>query len=74
MTCKKCGSQDVITFIVEHQKKRGCLAVCLWVLLAVCTCGVILLVPLLSKKGSKTITYAVCQNCGKRWKVRGNVF
>lgn len=37
----------------------------IWIILAVCTCGLILLIPLLTKKGSKTKSVIVCQNCGK---------
>ena len=28
----------------------------------------ILLIPLLTRKGSKTKTYAICQNCGYKWR------
>lgn len=69
MICRKCGSDNVTTQTVAEQKKRGCFAVCMWILLALCTCGLVLLIPLLSKKGSKTVTYAVCNNCGNRWRV-----
>lgn len=69
MICKKCGSNNVTTQTVAEQKKRGCFSVCMWILLALCTCGLVLLIPLLSKKGSKTVTYAVCNNCGNRWRV-----
>ena len=69
MTCPNCGSNHVTVQAVAEQKKRGCLAACLWILLAICTCGLILLIPLLTRKGSKTKTYAVCQDCGHKWRV-----
>ena len=69
MTCPNCGSTHIIVQAVAEQKKRGCLMSCLWILLAICTCGLILLIPLLTRKGSKTRTYAVCQDCGCRWLV-----
>ena len=68
MRCPRCGSYNVSVQAVAEQKKRGCIASVLWILLAIATLGIILLIPLLSKKGSKTKTYAVCQNCGNRWK------
>lgn len=69
MNCPKCKSDNVNVQMVVEQKKRGCLGACLWVLLAICTCGLILLIPLLTKKGSKKSKVAVCQNCGHTWKL-----
>lgn len=69
MKCKKCGSDNVQIQTVSEQKKRGCIAGMMWILLAICTFGAIIWLPLICKKGSKTVTYAVCQDCGKRWKV-----
>lgn len=70
IVCPNCRSDKVSVQVVERQKKRGCFAAMMWILLAICTCGLILLVPLLTKKGSKTVTYAVCHNCGYRWKLK----
>lgn len=70
LVCPKCGSRNVSVQVVENQKKRGCFASLMWILLAVTIVGLILLlIPALSRKGSKTLTFAVCQNCGHRWKV-----
>jgi predicted Zn-ribbon and HTH transcriptional regulator len=73
MTCPKCKSENVNAQIAEKvkTKHRGCLGWCLWLLLAFCTCGLILIIPLItnSKVKSKTQTWAVCQDCGHRWKV-----
>lgn len=73
MKCPKCGGENVTVQPVTEikTKNRGCLAWCLWILLAICTCGLILIIPAItnSKNKSKTTTQAVCQNCGKRWKV-----
>ena len=41
----------------------------LWILLACCTCGIALLIPILTRKGSKTKSVIVCQDCGKITKV-----
>ena len=70
MFCERCLSNNVIVSTVAMQKERGCLMVCLWIFLAICTVGLILLlIPLLMKKGDKAITYATCQNCGHRWQI-----
>lgn len=70
IVCPNCRSDKVSVQVVERQKKRGCFAAMMWILLAICTCGLILLVPLITRKGSKTVTYAVCRNCGYRWKLK----
>lgn len=67
--CKYCKSSNVNVQAVEKQKKRGILMSIVWIILAFCTCGLILLIPLLTKKGSKTKSVIVCQDCGKVSKV-----
>ena len=69
MVCPKCGSENVVIQAVAEKKKRGCFAATMWILLAICTFGLVLLIPILTRKGSKTKIYAVCQNCGKKWVV-----
>ena len=73
MQCPKCGSSDVkIQAVTEVKTKhRGCLGWFMWILLAICTFGLILIIPLItnSKTKSKTHSEAVCQNCGHRCKV-----
>lgn len=73
MKCPRCGGSQVIVQAVTHvtEKRRGCLGWALWILLAICTAGLILIIPLLTNRSikSKTHSEAVCQNCGKRWRV-----
>jgi len=73
MVCPKCGSQFVLTQAITDikTKHRGCIGWSLWVLLAICTFGLILIIPAItnSKVKTKTHTEAVCQNCGKRWRL-----
>ena len=73
MVCPKCGSTNVTVQAVTDikTKHRGCLGWCGWLLLALFTCGLIIIIPLItnSKTKSKTHGEAVCQNCGNRWKV-----
>ncbi len=73
MQCPKCGSDNVnIQTVTDVKTKhRGCIGWCFWIILALCTCGLILIIPALtnSKTKTKNHTEAICQNCGNRWKV-----
>ena len=73
MICSKCGSHNVTIHPVTDVKTshRGCFAWLLWILLAICTCGLILIIPILtnSKTKSKTYTVAICQECGHKTKL-----
>ena len=73
MQCPKCGSTNVLTQVVTHTdvKNRGCLGWLLWIFLATITLGLILIIPLVTntKTKQKSHTEAVCQNCGKHWRV-----
>ncbi|MDR0883135.1 MAG: hypothetical protein LBN05_00780 [Oscillospiraceae bacterium] len=69
--CPHCGSTAVQYFPVTQvkTKQRGCIGWTLWILLAICTCGLILIIPAItnSKTKSKTRVQAVCQQCGHRF-------
>lgn len=69
LKCKYCNSTNVTVQAVEQQKKRGIMMSIIWILLALCTCGIALLIPILTKKGSKTKSVIVCQDCGKITKI-----
>ena len=70
MVCPKCGSENVQVQAVAETKKRGCFTVLLYIfLLFIPIIGWIALFMLLRGKKSKTVSYALCQNCGNRWKV-----
>ena len=73
MKCSKCGSENVVVQAVTTNKikHRGCLGWLMWILLACCTLGLILIIPLItnSKMKSKTHSEAVCQNCGYRRRI-----
>lgn len=69
LKCKYCNSTNVTIQAVEQQKKRGIIMSIIWILLALCTCGIALLIPILTKKGSKTKSVIVCQDCGKITKI-----
>ena len=71
LRCRRCGSDNITFQAVTHiqTKHRGCIGWFFWILLAICTIGLILIIPAItnSKTKSQTHTEAVCQNCGFRW-------
>lgn len=70
MSCAKCGGGNVVIQAVTETEQRGCLNILLWIILAFVTCGIIvLLVPVMRGKKSKTVSYAICQSCGYRRQV-----
>lgn len=73
MICPRCGSSNVKVAIVTDvkTKHRGCFAWLLWILLAICTVGLIIIIPIITNTKTKTKhrTEAVCQNCGCTWRV-----
>lgn len=71
MRCPKCGGENVVvnTNTVVVSKSRSFL----WNLfMIIITLGWWLVWMLVRKRKEKTITetWATCQDCGKRWKVR----
>ena len=76
LICPKCKSENVTAQIVTNTKtqNRGCVGSIFWIILALCTFGLaLLLIPLLTgggKTSSENKTVAVCQNCGNTWEVK----
>lgn len=67
MHCQRCGSKNVQVQAVSEVKSRGCLTVFFYlVLLCIPVLGWIALFFLIKGRKSKTVSYAVCQNCGYR--------
>ena len=69
MVCKKCGGSDIQYQTVSESRGTGCLIICLYILLACTVLGLLIVIPLMLRKKTNTVTYTVCQNCGHRWKV-----
>ena len=73
MVCRKCHSNNILITneVISKTKYRGCFGWLLWILLAIITVGLILIIPIItnSKTKTKNRTIAICQNCGHRWRV-----
>lgn len=72
MKCNKCGHEmQVISDTRINTKHRGCLMWLVWLFLALCTCGLILIIPLLTntKVKGKTYNYLYCPNCGNKKRI-----
>lgn len=70
MVCPKCGSQNVAVQAVAENQRRGCLSTALIIiLLFIPVIGWIGVFMILRGKKQKTVSYALCQNCGHRWDV-----
>ena len=71
--CPKCGSTEITFQAVSDvsTQRRGCLGWLIWIILAICTFGLIIIIPLItnSKNKTKVHTVAICQHCGHRWNV-----
>ena len=70
MMCPKCKSENVQVQTVSESRKTGCLTIILYILLACTILGILILIPLMLRRKTETVTYAVCQNCGYRWKIK----
>lgn len=71
MQCPNCGSknvrvQHVTQPVIEH---RGCISWTFWILLAIFTCGLVLIIPALNRIKTETYVEATCQDCGASWEV-----
>lgn len=64
--CKKCGSTNLTYQTVTESKPTSCLTICLYICLAISVLGWLILIPLILRKKTQTVTYIVCQNCGFR--------
>lgn len=71
--CEKCGSKNIDLFDMKKANSaRGASFWAFWVLLAIFSCGLALLIlPLFAGSPVKDEIYtlAVCKNCGHKWKI-----
>ena len=69
LMCPKCHCQEIEFQTIEEHKKAG-LGLILWYLfLAITFIGWLVLIPMLLRKKTETVTYCICKQCGHRWKI-----
>ncbi len=61
--CPRCGGFMTIQTISE-ERKSGCFTVLLYILLALTLLGLLIVIPLMLRRKTETVTYTICQNCG----------
>lgn len=67
--CPHCKGTNIQYQTVTESRKAGFLTILLYIFLACTVLGLLIVIPLLLRKKTETVTYAVCQDCGKRWKI-----
>ncbi len=67
--CPRCSSHNITYQTVTEARKSGCGTILLYLILALTVFGLLIVIPLMLRKKTDTITYAVCQNCGNRWSI-----
>lgn len=73
MKCKNCGSTNLI--IVNEQNtystNRGLISWILWIILSIFTGGLILIIPLLTNRKTKSYNtqMVICKDCGHKYRL-----
>lgn len=62
--CPHCGGIMVPKTVTES-RKTGCFTVLLYILLCLTVLGILIVIPLALRKKTETVTYMVCQQCGR---------
>lgn len=72
MVCKKCGSENVTMQVIEEKKRSGIISTLIQILICCTLIGIpfFVLWKIIRGRKTKTVTYAVCQECGARYKVK----
>lgn len=66
--CPRCHGHHIQYNTVTESKSAGCFTIILYLLLALTVLGIFIVIPLMLRDKTKTVTYAVCQDCGYRWR------
>lgn len=66
--CPKCKGCRIQYQTVVETQPRSFFTIIIYILLACTILGLLIVIPLLLRKRTETVTYAVCQDCGHKWK------
>ena len=67
--CPKCKSHNIKYQTVSESVPTGCFTVIIYILLAITIFGLLIVIPLMLRKKTEAVTYAVCQDCGHKWRI-----
>ena len=70
--CDRCRGTNISYQVVSEEIPTGIGATILYVILSVTILGLLIVIPLMLRKRTRTVTYAVCQDCGHRWVIQQN--
>lgn len=68
LMCPRCCCQEIEFQTIEEHKSAGCGLILWYIILAVSILGWLVLIPMLLRKKTETVTYCICRQCGYRWK------
>ena len=68
--CPHCGGLMAPQTVTEY-RKAGCFTVLLYIILCLTVLGILIVIPLALRKKTETVTYMVCQQCGRRQRLFG---
>lgn len=66
--CPRCRGHNVSHETVVESNSAGCFTCIFYLILALTFWGLLIVIPLMLRSRTKTVTYAVCQDCGHRWR------
>lgn len=68
--CNKCRGTNITYQVVAEEVPTSVLAAVFYVILSITIIGLLVVIPLMLRKKTRTVTYAVCQDCGHRWVIQ----
>lgn len=69
MRCPKCGSENIAINTYQESRGAGCFTVLFYIILAFTILGLLIVIPLMLRKKTRTVTACVCKTCGHKWKI-----